>query len=53
MRIKRAEALICAGMPLADVALAVGFSSQSHLNRSFKHFLGITPNTLRKHRKIL
>ncbi|MEL6407713.1 MAG: AraC family transcriptional regulator [Chloroflexota bacterium] len=53
VRIKRAEALICAGMPLADVALAVGFSSQSHLNRSFKHFLGITPNTLRKHRKIL
>jgi len=43
LRIRRAGELIWAGMPLAQVAAAVGFSSQSHLNRSFKHILGITP----------
>lgn len=53
VRIKRAEELICEGIPLSDVAYTVGFSSQSHLTRTFKHFLGITPNILRKHRKIL
>jgi AraC-like DNA-binding protein len=34
---------IKAGLPLAQVAATAGFSSQSHLNRSFKHILGITP----------
>lgn len=43
LRVRRAEELIRAGLPLAEAALASGFSSQSHLNRSFKHILGITP----------
>jgi AraC family transcriptional regulator len=43
LRVRRAGDLIKAGLPLAEVAAAVGFSSQSHLNRSFKHILGITP----------
>ena len=32
-----------AGQPLAEVALAVGFSSQSHLTRRFKETIGLTP----------
>ncbi len=43
LRVRRAGELIRAGLPLAEVAVASGFSSQSHLNRSFKHILGITP----------
>jgi len=43
LRVRRAESLIRAGLPLAEVALAAGFSSQSHLNRSFKQVLGVTP----------
>ena len=43
LRVDRARALLAAGRPLAEVALAAGFASQSHLNRSFKRILGITP----------
>ncbi|HWQ10797.1 MAG TPA: AraC family transcriptional regulator [Holophaga sp.] len=43
LRVERARASIAAGMPLAEAALASGFSSQSHLNRSFKRILGVTP----------
>jgi AraC-like DNA-binding protein len=43
LRVRRAGELIKAGLPLAEIAATVGFSSQSHLNRSFKHILGVTP----------
>ena len=43
LRVHHAQALIAAGAPLAEAALASGFSSQSHLNRSFKRVLGVTP----------
>lgn len=43
VRIRRAQRLIELGHPLADVALAVGFSSQSHLTRRFKQVVGVTP----------
>ncbi len=41
--ISRAKRLISASMPLAEVAAAVGFTDQSHLNRHFKALTGITP----------
>lgn len=31
------------GRPLAEVALAAGFSDQAHLQRSFKKFVAVTP----------
>jgi len=43
VRIRRAQRLIELGYALADVALAVGFSSQSHLTRRFKQIVGVTP----------
>jgi AraC-like DNA-binding protein len=43
VRIRHAQQLIQAGNPLADVALEVGFSSQSHLTHSFKRIIGVTP----------
>ena len=43
LRVRRAQEFIATGTPLAEAAIAAGFSSQSHLNRSFKRILGITP----------
>lgn len=43
VRIRRAQQLIKTGTPLAEVALQVGFSSQSHLTRHFKKIIGVTP----------
>ncbi|WP_151717721.1 helix-turn-helix transcriptional regulator [Gemmobacter serpentinus] len=43
LRISRAEALILAGQPLAQVALDCGFAHQSHLTRAFRKARGMTP----------
>ena len=43
VRIRHAQSLIEAGKPLAEVAIEVGFSSQSHLTRQFKKIIGVTP----------
>ena len=43
VRIRHAQRLIRAGKPLAEVAMEVGFSSQSHMTRSFKKIIGVTP----------
>lgn len=42
-RVTLARGLIAQGRPLADVAAAVGFADQSHMNRVFLQRLGITP----------
>ena len=42
-RIRKAQSLLEDGVPPAEVALDVGFYSQSHLNRHFKKIVGITP----------
>jgi AraC family transcriptional regulator len=34
--------------PLSEVAVAAGFSDQSHLNKTFKNFCGLTPSEYRK-----
>lgn len=43
LRMARACRLIASGLPLADVALDVGYSQQSALNRTFKRLVGVTP----------
>lgn len=43
VRIRRTKQLIEQGRPLSDIAFSVGFSSQSHMTRRFKQFVGITP----------
>jgi AraC family transcriptional regulator len=43
-RIERAKRLIAAGrLSLAQIAIDVGFSDQSQLNRHFKRLVGVTP----------
>jgi AraC-like DNA-binding protein len=43
VRVRHAQQLIEAGKSLAEVAMEVGFSSQSHLTRRFKKIIGVTP----------
>ncbi|MFN3492433.1 MAG: helix-turn-helix domain-containing protein [Anaerolineales bacterium] len=43
IRIRHAQKLIEAGATLAHAAVEIGFSSQSHMTRSFKKIIGITP----------
>jgi AraC family transcriptional regulator len=53
-RVERAKSLLLQGeRTLAQVAHAVGFADQSHLNRHFKHLLGIPPGVLREESKNL
>jgi AraC family transcriptional regulator len=43
-RVERAKRLISAGrLSLAQIAIDVGFSDQSQLNRHFKRLVGVTP----------
>lgn len=42
-RIERAKPLLLAGVPLAEVALQLGFSDQSHFQRAFKQRVAATP----------
>jgi len=46
-RVRRAQALLRAGLLPAEVAAEVGFSDQSHLTRHFKRILGFTPGSYR------
>ncbi len=43
VRISRAQKLIEIGKSLAETAMEVGFSSQSHMTNSFKKIIGATP----------
>jgi AraC-like DNA-binding protein len=47
VRITNAKRLLRLGQPLAQVALETGFVDQSHLNRHFKRFVGVTPGQYR------
>ncbi|MFC3581954.1 helix-turn-helix domain-containing protein [Sphingomonas hylomeconis] len=48
LRLDQARALIVGGvLPLADIALACGFSSQSHLTAIMRREDGLTPGALR------
>lgn len=42
-RIDRAKQLLCNGTPLAEAALMVGFSDQSHFTNTFRKYTGATP----------
>jgi AraC family transcriptional regulator len=48
-RVKRAKSLLLkTDMAIADIALQVGFSSQSHLTQQFKRLTGVTPKQVRR-----
>lgn len=47
-RVERAEVMLKrTDLAIADIALQVGFSSQSHLTQHFKRFTGMTPKQVR------
>jgi AraC family transcriptional regulator len=47
-RVKQARSLLLkTDLAIADIALQVGFSSQSHLTQQFKRFTGMTPKQAR------
>lgn len=48
-RIERARTLMeDTSLPIAEIALRSGFSSQSHFTTSFRRFAGVTPRSFRK-----
>lgn len=47
VRIHRARRLLKEGALIADVALDLGFTDQSHLHRHFKKLTGVTPGAYR------
>ena len=49
VRIRHTQRLIKAGLPLAEVAAELGFSSQSHMTRQFKKIIGVTPGQYAQH----
>lgn len=47
-RVERAKVmLLTTDLPISDIALQVGFSSQSHLTQHFKRVIGMTPKQVR------
>lgn len=48
LRVQQAKRLIAKGISLVEVAASTGFADQSHLNRHFKRFVGVTPGQYRK-----
>ncbi|MBF6569127.1 MAG: helix-turn-helix transcriptional regulator [Candidatus Binataceae bacterium] len=50
-RLERAKVLLRATeMPIIEIALDVGFSSQAHLTDCFHRFIGVTPGEFRRRR---
>jgi transcriptional regulator GlxA family with amidase domain len=47
-RVRRAQELLAStDLPLSEIALASGFSDQSHCARRFREHVGITPSSYR------
>ncbi len=51
IRVQVAQKLMLEGLPVAEIASEVGFCDQSHLNRHFKAFCGVTPGAYIKRRR--
>ncbi|MFJ8939679.1 AraC family transcriptional regulator [Streptomyces sp. NPDC102365] len=51
VRVRRARRLLDAGVVPAEVALAVGFTDQPHLNRHFTRIVGVPPGAYQRERK--
>jgi len=47
VRIRHAQRLLVSGLPLAEIAYATGFSSQSHFTSRFRLIIGVTPGVFR------
>ena len=47
VRVRRAKALLRAGLPITMAAAEAGFYDQAHLTRHFKRIVGVTPGRFR------
>jgi AraC family transcriptional regulator len=47
-RVRQAEILLTGEMPLSEIALSVGFASQSHFTEAFRRRTGRTPSRARR-----
>jgi AraC-like DNA-binding protein len=47
IRVEKAKQCLRQGMAIAETAIAVGMTDQSHLNRHFKRIVGISPGQYR------
>jgi AraC-like DNA-binding protein len=47
LKLQRAAAGIATGLPLAQAAIAAGFSDAAHMTRTFKRMFGMPPSMLR------
>jgi AraC family transcriptional regulator len=48
-RIERAKRLLAeTELPISEIALRTGFSSQSHFTTSFRRLAGVTPSSFRR-----
>jgi AraC-like DNA-binding protein len=45
---KATEFITGTDLPLAEIALAAGFSDQSHFSRRFRQYLGVSPSAFRR-----
>ena len=52
-RVRRARALLDAGLPPARAAAATGFTDQPHLNRHFTRIVGVPPGAYQRERRNL
>ena len=48
LRLERGKHLLCSGLPVSEVALAVGFFDQSHFHHGFRQAFGLTPAEYRQ-----
>lgn len=53
VRVAQAKRLLLAGRPISQAALEAGFFDQSHLSRSFKRIVGVTPGRYLSRSKIM
>ncbi|MCX4904964.1 AraC family transcriptional regulator [Streptomyces sp. NBC_00878] len=51
VRVRRARRLLDSGVAPAEVAIAVGFTDQPHLNRHFTRIVGVPPGAYQRERK--
>jgi AraC-like DNA-binding protein len=49
LRVERARAMLGRGGDIVEVAHALGFADQSHLSRTFKRTVGLSPAVYRRH----
>ena len=48
LRLERGKLLLARGLPVSEVALAVGFFDQSHFHHGFRQAFGLTPADYRQ-----